>query len=174
VGGTADTAQLQAFERWLDERLPPESDSCPIISAVPGGCTVRSWGAVRCLRPSQGGTLPYALIQAAQRQADAILALYRPTPSVQHKVPTKFYEAAALGKPLIFNALPNWLALNQTHGLGIALEPHLAPDAQASHLAQAWPNRPQPHSDPAFWSWDTDAQRLIAFYRQLLASNTSW
>jgi hypothetical protein len=167
VGGTADTAQLQAFEHWLDERLPSESHSCPVISVVPEGCTVRSWGAVRCLRPSQGGTLPHALIQAAQRQADAILALYRPTPSVQHKVPTKFYEAAALGKPLIFTALPAWLALNQAHGLGIALDPHLTPDAQAAHLAHAWPHRPQPPINPAFWSWEPEADRLVAFYRRL-------
>jgi hypothetical protein len=168
VGGTANPTQLQAFEHWLDHRLPPEaSTDTAVVPTAPEGCVVRSWGAVRLLRPAQGGLLPHALIQAAQHQADAVLALYRPTPSVQHKVPTKFYEAAALGKTLLFTALPDWLALNDRHRLGIAVDTRLPPEAQAERLAQAWPHRP-PHTrvDPAFWSWEAEAERLVAFYRQ--------
>ncbi|MCS7296593.1 MAG: hypothetical protein RMK19_03760 [Bacteroidia bacterium] len=46
--------------------------------------------------------VPYPLIQNLQRHAKLMYGLYHPLPHLRDKIPSKFYEAAALGIPLLY------------------------------------------------------------------------
>ncbi|MCX8112513.1 MAG: hypothetical protein N3E49_04865 [Bacteroidia bacterium] len=48
----------------------------------------------------QSPFVPYPVIQNLQRYASLLYAPYEPLPHLRHKVPGKFYEAAALGIPI--------------------------------------------------------------------------
>jgi glycosyltransferase involved in cell wall biosynthesis len=65
--------------------------------------------------------LPYPTLQAVQQRADVHLALYTPLPHLIRKFPTRFYEALALGKPLVYLQSPYWDELNQRFQLGASL-----------------------------------------------------
>lgn len=46
--------------------------------------------------------VPYPVIQNLQRYAGLLYALYKPLPHLRDKIPGKFYEAAALGIPIVY------------------------------------------------------------------------
>lgn len=46
--------------------------------------------------------VPYPIIQNLQRYAALLYALYQPLPHLRDKIPGKFYEAAALGVPIMY------------------------------------------------------------------------
>ncbi|MCS7188645.1 MAG: hypothetical protein RMJ66_02490 [Bacteroidia bacterium] len=49
-----------------------------------------------------GRFIPYPVIQNLQRHCKVLYALYQPLPHLVGKIPSKFYEAAALGIPCIY------------------------------------------------------------------------
>jgi hypothetical protein len=46
--------------------------------------------------------VPYPVIQNLERHAALLYGLYQPLPHIRDKIPGKFYEAAALGVPLVW------------------------------------------------------------------------
>lgn len=103
--------------------------------------------------------VPYTQILNLIRHCACGLALYAPAPHLQEKIPTKFFEYMAAGKPLIYRPTPYWEKLDAQWGLG-------APWRRGEKALTAWQrimawqktNRP---AKPAWYSWDyTEAPAL--------------
>ncbi|MEO0896133.1 MAG: hypothetical protein AAFY71_07045 [Bacteroidota bacterium] len=63
--------------------------------------------------------VPYAHIIQLIRGCSFGMALYHPLPQIKGKIPTKFYEYLALGKPLLYTKEGSWDNVNQKYKLGI-------------------------------------------------------
>lgn len=59
--------------------------------------------------------LAYARILAAQAKAEFIMMPYKSEKSTAGRIPSKFYEALALGKPVIIPPRPEWASLLKPH-----------------------------------------------------------
>lgn len=79
--------------------------------------------------------VPYSDIVALIRGCYAGLGLYEPKPHLVGKLPTKFYEHLALGKPLIYPAVGPWEEFGKKHTLGVGLIPGMSGEEVLSHLA---------------------------------------
>lgn len=101
--------------------------------------------------------VPYADIVALQGQALALTGLYRPAPYIQDKIPTKFYEALAAGKPLFFTPTPTWDGFDEQHTLGLGWRNQSAEALWA--FLDRWQAKP-PVRPPASYAWEEDARRM--------------
>ncbi len=63
--------------------------------------------------------VPYGNIIHLIRHCYMGVALYKITPTIQGKIPTKFYEYMAFNKPLVFTDDPEWIAFHKVYQLGI-------------------------------------------------------
>lgn len=98
--------------------------------------------------------VPYVDVLHLLQHAYVSLALYQVEPHIQGKIPTKFYEALANGKPLVYRADPFWDGLNRQWQLGVSYHA----DKSASLLLEeleAWHAQP-PLREAGQFDWQTD------------------
>ncbi|MGQ9864061.1 MAG: hypothetical protein ACUVRD_06240 [Bacteroidia bacterium] len=60
--------------------------------------------------------VPYSWVQACLLAAQNLWGRYEALPHFYHKIPTKFYEAVALRKPITYAPLPLWEAFFRRYG----------------------------------------------------------
>lgn len=92
--------------------------------------------------------VPHSQIVALIRHCHVALGLYHPLPHLREKIPTKFFECVALGRPLIYPGSPVWRAWGEAHALGVAWQPGMAP-GQLMDALHTW-QPPSPQND-CFW-----------------------
>ncbi|MEM8901524.1 MAG: glycosyltransferase, partial [Bacteroidota bacterium] len=104
--------------------------------------------------------IPYSHIISLIQQATAVTALYHELPQIKGKMPTKFFEAMAFKKPLLFTPIEEWVAVNQTHTIGIPY--HI----EESSPSEIWVQLQQLEVkvDPGLWSWEE--KKLAQFMDQ--------
>lgn len=66
--------------------------------------------------------VPYSEILKAIHESDFVLAPYQIKPKFFYKIPTKFYEAIALKKTILFSNIPYWNELNEKYHFGFCIE----------------------------------------------------
>lgn len=66
--------------------------------------------------------VPYTEILKAINESDFVLAPYQIQPKFFYKIPTKFYEAMALKKTLLFSNIPYWNELNEKYSFGFCIK----------------------------------------------------
>jgi glycosyltransferase involved in cell wall biosynthesis len=101
--------------------------------------------------------LPYADMMALMQGCEGCLALYHDLPQIRNKMPTKFFEAMACGKPLIFTPQPAWLARNQTTPLGFPWQP----GDEVGRLTEALPHWQAPDLPRSTYVW-TSQEPVLA------------
>lgn len=115
--------------------------------------------------------LPFEQIVALIRRCDLGLALYDPKPNIRDRIPTKFYEFMACGKPLLFSDNAAWNALNATHPLGMAVTWPLRADSVGAVLALLDSSGGRPATVPdSVWSWESASRNMLSLYQSLLQS----
>ncbi len=65
--------------------------------------------------------VPYPQMIGLIQHCEAGFGLYEPLPHLAKKIPTKFYEFLALGKPLIYRESGFWSEFGQKHPLGVGV-----------------------------------------------------
>jgi glycosyltransferase involved in cell wall biosynthesis len=129
------------------------------------------WSRVQCI-----GTQPRARILDELREAAMAVVLFSPAPNHYGVGSNRFYEALAAGLPVIVSNFPNWQALIDRIGCGIAVDPrdpaaiaaaieHLLTHPEEAALMGA-------RARQAFlneFCWDSEERKLLALYRQLTA-----
>lgn len=109
--------------------------------------------------------LPFEKILQEIASCSLGLGLYTPRTNLRERIPTKFYEFAAMGKPLLFTDNPTWNQFNAMHPIGEAWKG----DINAVLDLLNPPYSPlSPTQSPAFWSWDSEEEKLVNFYQKLL------
>ncbi|MDX1908803.1 MAG: glycosyltransferase [Bacteroidia bacterium] len=113
--------------------------------------------------------VPYARIQSLIRGCRAGLALYEVSPNIQGKIPTRFYEYMALGKPLIFTPDADWVAFNHQWHIGL---PAMPAETSASEWWEALDAVVRAYQQPPAeaWAWDTDGVRWLALCERVVDS----
>lgn len=115
--------------------------------------------------------VPHPTVLAWQQQATAVLALYDPAPHIRDKVPTKFFEAMGQRRPLLFTQSPHWTALNKRYHFGVPL-PHnntrFAAIRTWQHIQAHFTTCYDIPLAPEHFLWHHEAERMLAFYHQLL------
>lgn len=66
--------------------------------------------------------VPYEDILDAYGQADIVLMPYWQTDSIKDKIPSKLYEALALGKVCLYSPNPKWEKIVSNYGAGFAVD----------------------------------------------------
>lgn len=93
-------------------------------------------------------------------------ALYVLRENLKDRIPTKFYEHMAVGRPILFTDNPSWNALNDRLGFGIAVRFPLE-EGQVqritAHLQGKWESN---SIDPEEWSWQSEEKKMIDFLRK--------
>ncbi len=79
--------------------------------------------------------VPYSDIVALIQGCFAGLGLYEPRPHLIGKLPTKFYEHLALGRPLIYPAVGAWKEFGKKQELGVGLKPGMSGEVILAGLA---------------------------------------
>jgi glycosyltransferase involved in cell wall biosynthesis len=115
--------------------------------------------------------VPYESIVGWMEAADAGLALYRLLPNIRDRIPTKFYEFMAAGKPLIYPENPAWTAAIQPESLRFPLS--WPPDEEklrelAKLISKARSGSGRAPSPPRAWSWHAEAENMLALIRAIL------
>ena len=110
--------------------------------------------------------VPHSEILRIIALSDAVLAPYQITPAIQDRIPTKFYEAMGLQKPVFFSQNPVWEALNERWHFGKML-----PDdtQKAAHLIlQSLQDGLQKEQTPEseIWSWKSSEPAFQQFWKQ--------
>jgi len=115
--------------------------------------------------------VPYSRILDWQAHGRALFALYQPLPHLRVKIPTKFYEAATHGLPvLVREDWPEaraWLAERQA-GFGVHLETAEPPAEQLAALSLQ-------STEPSIetYSWKPHSETLRELTRKLLGTPRS-
>ncbi len=103
--------------------------------------------------------VPHGQIVDLLKQCHASLGLYRPVPQTRGKFPTKFFEAMACKRPVIFRPLPEWAERNQYTPFGIPWQPGESVMALAVAL-RLWQ---APHLPPEVFAWSAQETKLRAW-----------
>ncbi len=69
--------------------------------------------------------VPYVDIVTLIQSCTMLAALYHIQPHISQKIPTKFYEAMAFNKPLLYTDHDYWNQLNEQIGLGVPYRPSM-------------------------------------------------
>ena len=101
--------------------------------------------------------VPYPVILHYIHSAIFGTGLYDLPPSIQGKIPTKFYEFLALQKPLLFTDDNYWNTLNETWNFGISIRPEDSPETIWKKLQQFKPDAPKPE----IYSWEENEDKII-------------
>lgn len=120
------------------------------------------------------GKLAYSDVLALERQCHIMLALYDPAvPNHAYAAPNKFYEALALGKPLVMFRNTGMDGIVERHGIGAVCE------ATEEGLYEAFTRLLQRQGEwetmaqtmrslfETDYCWEIMEQRLLALYREL-------
>lgn len=78
--------------------------------------------------------VPYADIVALIQNCYAGFGIYEPQPHLIGKLPTKFYEHLALGRPLIYPAVGPWKEFGERVELGVGMIPEMSGQEIVSRL----------------------------------------
>jgi glycosyltransferase involved in cell wall biosynthesis len=109
---------------------------------------------------------PYPLITALIRRCYAGLGLYAPLPHLREKIPSKFYEYAALARPLVHPAVSEaWRAFASEWGLGPAHEEGRPAERLLAEL-DAWHRNPPPLLRPPL-CWESQEALLAAWLERM-------
>ena len=166
----ADLAHcLEDVEVHVVGRCPQDLAQKMVQRAAGGGGRLQMEGV--------GRHVPYGqIIDAyAQDRWVAGLSLFPPTPNYMKTEPTKFFEYMAAGIPIICSDFPVWRALVEGAGAGICVDPLDQTEVVAAvrhligHPEEA--RRMGRNGRRAFesrYNWETQAQKLLDLYRQLL------
>ena len=94
--------------------------------------------------------IPYSHIISLMQQATAITALYQELPQIEGKMPTKFFEAMAFKKPLLFTPMEEWVAVNQSYTIGLPYQ------VEALSPVELWEQLQQVEVNVSsdLWSWE--------------------
>lgn len=109
----------------------------------------------------------YQIIIKNIAQADVGFALYESIPNIVTRIPTKFFEYLACHTPLIFTDSPEWHSFAENSNLGFSsaeFERMLSEDSLRAHLQRFQNQRP---ADKSFWSWESEATAMNAFYSEV-------
>lgn len=109
-----------------------------------------------------GGTqyVAYHKIKMLIAHATAIMGLYHDLPQIRGKLPTKFFEAMAFGKPVIFTPMEAWLAYHQQYSLGI---PYFHKESDPLQIWEELSKWEVQHT-PEQWAWEE--KKLALFMDQ--------
>ncbi|RMG73963.1 MAG: hypothetical protein D6722_03005 [Bacteroidetes bacterium] len=113
--------------------------------------------------------VPYAQISTLIQGCTAGLGLYQLEPFIQGKIPTKFYEFLAAGRPLVYTPDENWDAFNAETRLGFSWSPD-EPAWPVWEGIQAW-QAPPPH--PEHYAWESEIPTLAHLTEQVVGPPTS-
>ncbi|HHG83236.1 MAG TPA: glycosyltransferase [Bacteroidetes bacterium] len=109
--------------------------------------------------------LPYSEMVGWIQAADLGLALYQLRGNIRDRIPTKFYEFMAAGKPVVFTENSAWNVLNAELGFGLAVKPKLAEADLAKILARIYAPKQGPFQgrvSRADFAWEPEAGKLLA------------
>lgn len=112
------------------------------------------------------GRQPPRLAWSHAQRATCGLVLLDDTPAFNAALPSKLYEYAACGLPVIVTDLPRQRAFVESHGLGEVVPPGKESAAAAAAVLRTWqasPDRLQAHRDAAA-RWGEDAVDWRAQY----------
>jgi hypothetical protein len=118
--------------------------------------------------------LPHEKLMELISMADAILALYEISPANAQRIPTRFYEAMAVRRPIFFTNNAAWLALNvQLHfGYGVEYDNINQTADQIWQLyQQRWPNYAHDGFPAEAWDWAFEGKRLVNWYSRYLKTD---
>lgn len=112
--------------------------------------------------------VPYPRIEQLIQNSSFGFALYEPSIRMADRVPTKFFEYAAYGKPLFFSDFEPWNWLNEQYHFGVPViynDPAKIADRIFSFLQN---DRWEIGSDPKFYSWEYEKQMWIDWLSQMI------
>lgn len=104
--------------------------------------------------------LPYEQILRTYQEADFALLPYRNLPQLWEKMPTKLYEAAALGVPALIPSNPKWITFLHPFQGGYTVD-FLNPDTAAAQLEQALNQHFFTQPVPAEVAWSSQHTAFI-------------
>ncbi|MEZ4828957.1 MAG: hypothetical protein R3C61_22125 [Bacteroidia bacterium] len=88
-------------------------------------------------------------------------ALYHIKPHIQGKIPTRFYEYMAFGKPLVFTADPFWERFNENYRIGVSVSEKTAASVVYTEINTLIAN-PEPHREEDYlWSGEEGELRRM-------------
>ena len=108
--------------------------------------------------------LPYPQIVALIQHCQAGTGFYQRLPQIQGKIPTKFYEYLAAGRPLLYTPDPVWDAFNAETRLGFSWTPGQAIAPLWAQIS-TWQSMPPA---PAHYAWESEVPTLHRLMRQVL------
>lgn len=117
--------------------------------------------------------LPFEHIVALIGRCDLGLALYDPKPNIRNRIPTKFYEFMAMGKPLLFSQNEAWDRLNRAQEFGKSLPWPLQVGnlrEVLGLLAAPATQSPSPKIPATVWSWESESLNMLHLYRDIFTS----
>jgi glycosyltransferase involved in cell wall biosynthesis len=109
----------------------------------------------------------YPRIEQLIQHCTAGFALYQPSLRMADRVPTKFYEYAAYGKPLFFSDFEPWNLLNQQFHFGIPVIFDNPSKIAVCVLNVLQNNSLKFDSDPEFYSWEYERNKWIDWLMQI-------
>jgi len=108
--------------------------------------------------------VPFEMILSLIQQCTAGLAFYRIQDHIRDRIPTKFYEFMAAGKPLFFSSNPAWNEMNNKWNFGTSVEFPASDDTiwqMAAILRESGKSKPK-EIPPEAWSWAAEEPELIS------------
>jgi len=126
------------------------------------------------------GLVSHADVHRHILDADVGLALLHPDPNYLRSLPTKMFEYMMMGRPVVVSDFPLWQRIVEESGCGMAVDP-LDGDAVAAAVNRLLGDeelRAQMGArgrDAVLqkYSWDPEGEKLVTFYRELLAGGDS-
>jgi len=109
----------------------------------------------------------YPRIEQLIQHCTAGFAFYKPSLRMADRIPTKFYEYAAYGKPLFFSDFEPWNQLNKQYHFGIPVIFDNPSKIAACVLNVLQNNSLKFDSDPEFYSWECERNKWIDWLIQI-------
>lgn len=182
---TGSVTRLRGLDEMLDlvRRLRRAHPDLLLRIVGPLGAE-ESWPRIESLLDAHGirrnveftGLVSHADVHGHILDADIGLALLPPDPNYLGSLPTKMFEYMMMGRPVVVSDFPLWQRIVEESGCGLAIDP-LDGDAVADAVERLLGDeglRAQMGSrgrDAVLekYNWDAEGEKLVAFYRELLA-----
>lgn len=112
--------------------------------------------------------LPYPEMVGWLSRADVGLAMYHLRENIRERIPTKFYEFMAFGKPVLFSANPTWEHLNQKLRFGQAIAPpNFDLISLSDWIQQAALKKNPSNYGPEDYGWASEAEAMLSFLDEI-------
>lgn len=114
--------------------------------------------------------VPFEQLVALIKVCTFGVALYQLKENIKDRIPTKFYEFMAAGKPLVYSENPIWDSMNAHSKFGVVLpkawtsEDAMTVFNQVKTLSTELQQHPLPS---AAWSWDSESPRMLELMAKL-------